>query len=339
MKFIRILLFPIVPIYYGITWLRNKLFDLGLMTSKSYNSPIICIGNISAGGTGKTPMVEYLIRLLKNDYKLATLSRGYGRKTKGYLLANGTSTAETLGDEPFQFYNKFKELIKVAVDENRQKGISNLLDLKPQPDLIILDDAFQHRKVVAKLNILLTTHSNLYCNDFVLPTGNLREPKQGANRAQIIVVTKCPSDLTIEEKKIIETKLKPKINQKVFFSSISYSKEVLGKQGHIALRDLSSFTLVTGIANAKPLVRFLQNEGLSFNHLEYNDHHNFSNKEVEAISKKELIITTEKDYVRLVAEKQLANNLYYLPITIKIDNKKGFDELVRSKIKDITTSI
>lgn len=334
MKFIRILLFPIVPIYYVATWLRNILYDLGFITSKTYDFPVVCVGNLSAGGTGKTPMVEYLIGLLKEEYNLATLSRGYGRKTKGFSLAQETSSAETLGDEPFQFYNKFKESIQVAVDENRQNGISRLRDLKTPPNLIVLDDAFQHRKVTAKLNILLTTYSNLYCNDFVLPTGNLREPKSGANRAQLIVVTKCPKNLSLEKKKLIEAKLKPKNNQDVFFSSISYGNEVIGNKKNIALKDLSQFTLVTGIANAKPLVGFLKDEGLKFNHLEYGDHHNFSKKEIEVISKNKLIITTEKDYVRLISEKHLANNLYYLPITINIDREKDFNAFVKAKIKD-----
>ncbi|WP_034062048.1 tetraacyldisaccharide 4'-kinase [Lacinutrix jangbogonensis] len=334
MKLLRYLLFPIVPIYFLITWLRNKLYDLGLKKSKAYPFPVICVGNISTGGTGKTPMVEYLIRLLKQDYNLATLSRGYGRKTKGFVLASADSSAEKIGDEPFQFYNKFKDSVTVVVDENRQNGISMLRNIKTQPNLIILDDAFQHRKVAAKLNILLTTYSNLYSSDFVLPTGNLREPKQGANRAQIIVVTKCPIDLATDKKKVIEGRLKPETHQKVFFSSISYASEVIGKQDEIAINKLLQFTLVTGIANAEPLVRFLRNEGLVFNHLEYSDHHNFSKKDIETISKSNLIITTEKDYVRLISEGSLTSKLYYLPIKIVFDKQEEFDELVKSKIKD-----
>lgn len=332
MKFIRRLLLPIVPIYFGITWLRNLFYDLGLFATKTYNFPIICVGNLSAGGTGKTPMVEYLIRLLYNDYALATLSRGYGRKTKGFVLASKTCSAVTLGDEPFQFYNKFKNEITVAVDENRQNGISNLRGLKNQPDLIILDDAYQHRKVTAKFNILLTTYSNLYCDDLVLPTGNLREPKSGAKRAKIIVVTKCPKNLSQEQKHNIKAKLKPKKYQNVFFSSICYANQVIGKAETLALSQVNNFTLVTGIANAKPLVAFLKNEGLSFKHLEFSDHHHFSKKEVESISKNKLIITTEKDYVRLIAEKQLGKNLFYLPITVKIDRQIAFNTLIKASI-------
>jgi tetraacyldisaccharide 4'-kinase len=332
MKFIRILLFPIVPIYYVITWMRNRFYDLGFFASKSYTFPVVCVGNLSAGGTGKTPMVEYLIRLLKTDYNLATLSRGYGRKSKGYVLAAAGITAKTLGDEPFQFYNKFKTAIQVAVDENRQHGIAKLRALKNQPNVIILDDAFQHRKVKASFNILLTTFSNLYSNDFVLPTGNLREPKSGAKRAQAIVVTKCPNNLPLARKQLIEAKLKQLAHQEVFFSSISYANEVIGKENTIPLSDLSTFTLVTGIANATPLVAFLKSEGLVFKHLEYSDHHNFSKTEIDTISKHKLIITTEKDYVRLVVEHQMKSRLYYLPITIKIDREADFNALVKSQV-------
>ena len=334
MKFIRLLLFPIVPIYYMVTWFRNKLYDLNIKKSKSYDLPTICVGNLSAGGTGKTPMVEYLIRLLKDDYNLATLSRGYGRKTKSFVLANKGASAETLGDEPFQFYNKFKDYIKVSVDEDRQHGISNLLALNNPPNLIVLDDAFQHRKVKAKLNIILTTYANLYYKDIVLPTGNLREPKQGAERAQIIIVTKCPNNLSQEEKNEIEARLQPKDYQKVFFSSISYSKEIIGENEKLALNSIKDFTLVTGIANAKPLVNYLKSKDLNFNHLEYGDHHNFTNKEIETLSKSKMIITTEKDYVRLISEKKLSKKLYYLPIEIEINKQKEFNNLVQNKIKD-----
>jgi len=334
MKFIRFILFPITPIYFLVTWFRNKLYDLGVKKSKTYNFPIICVGNLSTGGTGKTPMVEYLIRLLKHDYNLATLSRGYGRKTKGFILASKASSAETLGDEPFQFYNKFKNSIQVSVDEDRRNGISNLRNCNNQPNLILLDDAFQHRKINAKLNILLTTYSNIYYKDIVLPTGNLREPRQGAKRAQIIVVTKCPENLSQEEKNSIKSSIKPKQCQHVFFSSIFYAKEVIGLNNTITLSALKSFTLVTGIANAKPLVGYLKNEGLNFRHLEYSDHHDFSKKEIEKISNCELIITTEKDYVRLITEQKLTSKIYYLPIKITIDNQEIFNKLIFNTIKN-----
>ncbi|AEH01294.1 tetraacyldisaccharide 4'-kinase [Lacinutrix sp. 5H-3-7-4] len=325
MKLIRLLLLPIVPIYFAITWFRNLFYDLGYKSSKSYTFPVLCVGNLSAGGTGKTPMVEYLIKLLKEDYKIATLSRGYGRKTKGFRLANTTTTALEIGDEPFQFYHKFKDDILVSVDENRQHGIEILRALKNKPEVVVLDDAFQHRKVKAGFNILLTTYNKPFYSDFVLPTGDLREPKNGAKRAQVIVVTKCPETINKLEKDIIISKIKPKPYQKVFFSSISYSEFVISNSKKIALQDVQSFTLVTGIANAKPLVSFLNKKQLKFNHLEFKDHYNFSALDIERFAKETLIITTEKDFVRLKDHSELSDNLYYLPITVSIDNSKGFN--------------
>ena len=329
MKLMRYIAFPIVPIYYFVTWLRNKLYDSGIKSSKSYSLPLICVGNLSAGGTGKTPMVEYLIRLLKDDYVLATLSRGYGRKTKGYVLGTSSSSAVTLGDEPFQFYNAFSKDIKVAVDGDRQNGIKNLLNLKPPPEIILLDDAFQHRKVKADFNVLLTTYSNLYTDDWVLPTGNLREPRTGAKRAQIIVITKCPAILSEAEKEKIINKINPEIHQQVFFSKIGYSNAVVSENKKIELKTLPQFTLVTGIANAKPLVDFLKLNNLDFNHLEYKDHHQFTENDIKTIEKSEFVLTTEKDYMRLKDFSSLKNKLYYLPIQTEIDNALGFDSLIK----------
>lgn len=329
MKFIRIILFPFVPIYFFVTWFRNLAYDKGWFKSMSYDFPVICVGNLSAGGTGKTPMVEYLIRLLKDKTKLATLSRGYGRKTKGFLLAEDNITVTELGDEPFQFYHKFKGEISVAVDEDRQHGIAALRTLKSKPEVVILDDAFQHRKVKVGYNILLTTYANLYVDDFVLPTGNLREPKKGAKRANIIVVTKCPELLSQEEKEAIVLKLKPKVYQHVFFSHIGYNDSVLNETQKVGLKALKSFTLVTGIANAKPLVNYLKSQQLDFNHIEFKDHHNFTADDVKKLSKLERIVTTEKDYMRLKNEDLLKDKLYFLPIITVIDNSDNFDALVK----------
>ena len=332
MKLLRYLAFPFVPIYYLVTWLRNLLYDYNIKSSKAYVLPVICVGNLSTGGTGKTPMVEYLIRLLKTDYNLATLSRGYGRKTKGFQLGNKQTSAEILGDEPFQFYNKFKESIAVAVDGDRQNGISNLLNLKPVPEVIILDDAFQHRKVKAGFNILLTTYSNLYFKDWVLPSGNLREPRAGAKRAHIIVVTKCPETITEAEKEIVRRRINPKENQHVFFSTIAYSDAVFSENESEVLSDLPKFTLVTGIANASTLITFLKNKQLQFNHLEFKDHHHFSATDVEAIASNDLIITTEKDYVRLKNYRQLEGKLFYLPIETQIENATAFNSAVTTYV-------
>lgn len=333
MKFLRYILFPIVPIYYLVTWTRNKLYDFGWKKSKSYSFPVICVGNLSVGGTGKSPMIEYLIRLLKTDYKLATLSRGYKRETDGFKLANATDSAKTLGDEPFQFYNKFGEDIFVAVDASRLNGIENLQSLNNKPDVILLDDAFQHRKVQAGFNILLTAYGDLYCNDFVLPTGNLREPKSGAKRAHVIVVTKCPIGLSSQEKEQIEMKLHSEANQLVFFSSINYSKEVISATKNVSLTDLKPFTLVTGIANPSPLIAYLKMNKLEFKHLNFKDHHSFSEKELANLAKLECILTTEKDYMRLKDNIQLKDKLFYLPIEVSIDNPEVFNKEILNFVR------
>ena len=327
MKFIRIILFPIVPIYYLVTWVRNWLYDSGIKSSKSYNFPIICVGNLSTGGTGKTPMIEYLIRLLKDKKSLATLSRGYKRQTEGFLLANANVTADSIGDEPFQFFRKFED-IQVAVDANRQHGIEQLMTLGEKPEVILLDDAYQHRKVRAGFNILLTDYTNIYYKDIVLPTGNLREPRSGSKRADVIVVTKCEKNISEAEKSDITSKLKLKKNQKLFFSFVEYADTVTSDLKKLELATLPKFTLVTGIANAKPLVAFLANKGLKFDHLEYGDHYKFRASDIANLASKSIIITTEKDYVRLSGNESLMDKVYYLPIQIKIDKPEIFNEAI-----------
>jgi len=326
-KLLRNILLPIVPIYYSVTWLRNVLYDKGVFKSKSYDFPLICVGNLSVGGTGKTPMIEYLVRLLKDNYKLATLSRGYKRSTDGFQIANDTSSAETIGDEPCQFYSKFKG-VTVSVDANRQHGISKLQSLK-NPDVILLDDAFQHRKVDAGFNILLTAYDKLYIDDITLPTGDLREPKSGAKRANIIVVTKCPKDITIEERSKLKHRLQPKSHQEVFFSTINYSSIIYSNSDSVNLSGLKdkNFTLVTGIANAIPLVNFLNDEGYNFEHINFKDHHIFTDADIEALNEKEIIITTEKDFTKL-GNKLIGNKLYYLPIETKIFEHEKFNNLI-----------
>lgn len=329
MKLIRKIAFPFVPVYYVITSLRNRLYDLGIKKSTSYHFPVICVGNLSVGGTGKTPMIEYLIHLLKDDYKVATLSRGYKRKTKGFQLGDLFSNAETLGDEPFQFYNKFKNNILVAVDTNRTHGIQHLKQLEKAPDVILLDDAFQHRKVKAGFNILLTTYSNPYFLDYVLPTGNLRESRSGAKRADIIMVTKCPNNLSEKEKSKFIKAIKPKENQHVFFSWIEYSNEIFSGQTKLNMDSVNNFTLVTGIANANPLVEFFQKKDLQFEHLNYNDHYEFSQQDIIELEKKKLIVTTEKDFMRLKQYPSLKNKLFYLPIQVGINDEASFNTLIK----------
>lgn len=332
MNLIRKILFPIMPIYQSVTWLRNWCFDIHIFKSKSYNFPIICVGNLSVGGTGKTPMIEYLVKLLKENYNLATLSRGYKRNTKGFQIANKNSSALTIGDEPYQFYQKFTDIV-VSVDSDRQNGISELQKREHSPDIILLDDAFQHRKVKAGFNILLTTYDRLYINDFSLPTGDLREPKSGAKRADVIVVTKCPLSLSIDEKNRIIKRLKPHRKQQVFFSTINYSDTIYSLDENKPLETLKNeqFTLVTGIANATPLLSYLKSKGYNFEHLNFKDHHEFTSAEIEMVSGKKLVLTTEKDFMRLKGNID-TSRLYYLPIDVEISKEDKFNSIVKQFI-------
>lgn len=323
MKLLRFLLFPFSILYDVITSIRNWCFDVGILKSTSFTIPVIAVGNLNVGGTGKTPQIEYLIRLLKNDYKIAVLSRGYKRKTKGFQVVNDFHSAEDVGDEPLQFFKKFKE-ITVVVDADRTNGIKQLLKSENQPEIVLLDDAFQHRKVKATFYILLTKYGDLFRNDFILPAGNLRESSRGVKRADCIIVTKCPHNLSLDEQKSIIKKLKVYDNQKVFFTSIDYDDEVQSKTQKIPMQQLKNkeIVLITGIANPKPLLDYLTEKKMRFTHLQYPDHYNFSTKDIAKInevfntilSEEKIILTTEKDYVRL---KNKLNNVFYIAIKSK----------------------
>jgi len=220
MNLLRKILFPLAIIYWLVTFIRNWFYDKGVFKSTSFDIPIIAVGNLSVGGTGKTPQIEYLIRLLADTYNVAVLSRGYKRKSNGFVLADENVTVENIGDEPFQIYSKFKNKCIVAVDVNRINGIKTLLNLPNKPDLILLDDAFQHRKVKATIYVLLTAYDDLFTDDYILPFGNLREPSNGKNRADIIIVTKCPDNLTPIEQDVIKTSINSPVP--LFFSKIVY---------------------------------------------------------------------------------------------------------------------
>jgi len=330
MKIFRFLLFPFGLLYGVITFLRNFLYDNGFLKSYRAPVPVIAVGNLSVGGTGKSPQIEHLIRLLSDKYQLAVLSRGYKRKSKGFLLANSTSKVEDLGDEPFQFFCKFKNII-VAVDSNRTRGIRNLLDLKNSPEIILLDDAFQHRKVQATMYILLTVYNDLYVDDFILPIGNLREMQNGVKRADVVIVTKCPKKLSAQEKKRIEDKLSLNYNQKLFFTTICYSDFVFSVDSKLPISEVKSKEKVifAGIAKPDLFFNFLKNENDIV--LKYSDHHNFSENELKDIQEKatdKIIITTEKDYAR-IREKLDANKLFYLPIKSRfLERENDFKEQV-----------
>ncbi|HEX8576100.1 MAG TPA: tetraacyldisaccharide 4'-kinase [Flavobacterium sp.] len=327
MKLLRKILFPFSLLYGGITWCRNRLYDKGILRSYTFPVPVIAVGNLSVGGTGKTPQVEYLIRLLSPKYKIATLSRGYKRTSKGFILADATSDAAILGDEPFQYYQKFPG-VWVAVDADRKNGIGQLLSQHEKPEVVLLDDAYQHRKVKAGFYILLTAYNDLYADDFILPVGNLRESSSGAQRADCIIVTKCPKDLSKSEQEKIKNKLKLRVGQPLYFSSIAYDQFVLSEKQQLPVATIKSEAkvLLAGIAKPVPFFDYLKNEDDIV--LTFPDHHHFTDKDITAIRNKagnRIIITTEKDYVRLkgaIPEGQL----FYLPIQSQfIEDKENFD--------------
>lgn len=326
---LRILLFPFSVLYGVVVTFRNMLYDCNLLKSTEFDIPVITVGNLSVGGTGKTPQIEYLVRLLQNQYSVAILSRGYKRKSKGFVLADKNSTVLDLGDEPFQYHQKYKN-VQVAVHGNRVEGVQTILDKKPRTQVVLLDDAYQHRKIKAGFHILLSSYDKLFYNDFMMPTGNLRELWWGKKRADIIIVTKCPTDLSTKEQQKIKERIKPQKHQQVYFTFIDYAKKVKGSS-EIELSALKNekVILITGIAKPQPLLNHLISVGIDFEHLNFPDHHHFSEKELKEIQRKTLnhkILTTEKDYVRLKSE---VDNLFYLPIeTTFFDKSDMFDTSV-----------
>jgi tetraacyldisaccharide 4'-kinase len=336
MILLRKLLFPFAILYGFVTSLRNYLYDKGILRSYFFDIPVIAVGNLSVGGTGKTPQIEYLIRLLSPHYKVATLSRGYKRKSEGFVLADTNSTAEILGDEPFQYFQKFSQ-IQVAVDADRQNGITQLLNQENKPEIILLDDAYQHRKVKAGFYILLTAYDDLFCDDFMLPTGNLRESSSGAKRANMIIVTKCPP--TISEPKQEEIKKKIDINLPIFFSCIDYDDKIYNQNGSLTVSEVKSKekVMVAGVAKPKPFFEFLQAENDVI--MTFTDHHHFSESEIlviKATAKDKIIITTEKDFVRLQAE-ILKEQLYYLPIKSRfVNGQNTFDQIILNYVGTCT---
>jgi tetraacyldisaccharide 4'-kinase len=334
MNLLRKILFPFAILYGFITSIRNFLFDKGILKSYSFDIPIIAVGNLSVGGTGKTPQIEYLIRLLSPKYKVATLSRGYKRQSKGFILADSTSNAEILGDEPFQFFKKFKN-IQVAVDADRKNGIEQLLSQTNKPEVILLDDAFQHRKVKAGFYILLTSYGDIYSDDFMLPTGNLRESRSGAKRADLIIVTKCPANLSVDEQNKIKSKLNLALTQDLYFSFIDYDDSIYSEDKTMKVDEIKNVDklLLAGIAKPEPFFAYLQSR--NDEKLVYSDHHHFSDKdllEIKIKSQNKIIITTEKDFVRLkgsISKEQL----FYLPIRSSfLSASDNFDKTITNYV-------
>ncbi|MCA6073296.1 tetraacyldisaccharide 4'-kinase [Fulvivirga sedimenti] len=331
MKFFQVLLLPFAWLYDLATRMRNYLYDSGYKTSFEFDRSVISVGNLSAGGTGKTPMVEYLIRLLQSTEKVVTLSRGYGRKTSGFRIAGSSDTAVTIGDEPMQYYSKFN--VPVTVGEERAVAIPFILAEFPDTGVILLDDAFQHRPVKPQLNILLTSYQKPFFDDYVLPAGRLRESRRGAARADVIVVTKCPDDISSIRKGEMERAIHryaPKVP--VFYSRIKYGEPT-------GLRNpLKEVVVVTGIANPELFIRHVQERYDVVEIFRYKDHHQFRENDIKRILERAIngnadIITTEKDYMRLdnslrglIGEQ---TGLFYIPIeTTFLENGREFDKMV-----------
>jgi tetraacyldisaccharide 4'-kinase len=303
------------------------------------------VGNLNLGGTGKTPQTEYLINLLKDTYRVATLSRGYGRKTKGFKLADASCTYEDLGDEPLQYFTKHPD-IQVAVDKNRSEGIAHLL-WEQGVEVVLLDDAFQHRSIRPGLNILLTEYQHLYCNDFLFPAGTLRDVKSAAKRAQIIVVSKSPKHLDEEEKQQIIGKLKPTEEQKVFFSYLEYNdlQPLNEKAKTVSIENADTVLAFCGIANPKPFVEELKNRYKTIDFLSFTDHHPYTENDIKTILKrfdnlggeKKIIVTTEKDAARLTNSPYLClfetAPLYALPVSVRFHEEEKFNEEILSYVR------
>lgn len=352
MNLLRIILLPLSLLYGIIVWFRNKLFDWKILQSRSFDIPVISVGNLSMGGTGKSPHVEYLVRLLKDEFKVATLSRGYKRKSKGFILADENSSTEEIGDEPFQFKSKFEDVI-VAVDEKRTRGIANIQKEKPDINTIILDDAFQHRYVKPGLSILLTDFHKLYSSDYPFPTGTLREFRSGAKRADIIVVTKTSKVLSPITRKRLVDEIKVELYQDLYFSYIQHGKfrQIPGlKFKPDPKSKYYKILMFAGIANSYPLEFFLKSFCEELEVMNFPDHHQYKAKDIVSILEKfdnivtqnKIIVTTEKDTMRLQNPDilKLFRNypICYVPIEIVFhkDDKQRFNNQIINYVKEDT---
>lgn len=343
-------LLPFSWIYGSIVRFRNRLFDMGLKKSKSFSIPIISVGNITVGGSGKTPHVEYLIRLLHDKAKIAVLSRGYKRKSHGYVLAEESTTMPEIGDEPFQMHQKFSD-IYVAVDAKRARGIENLQndEATKDVDVVLLDDAFQHRYVKPGINILLVDYHRLIIYDKMLPAGRLREPLSGKNRADIVIITKCPKDLKPMEFRVLTKAMDLYPFQKLYFTSIDYdTPKGVFEEKQIELDKLQNYhvLLLTGIASPKQMEHDLKPMTKDITNLSFGDHHSFKGKDIDRINdafesmpEPRIIITTEKDAVRLRETEGLyekvKSNMYELPIKVSfmLDQQDNFNEKIISYVR------
>ena len=360
LSYLKFLLFPFSLIYASILSLRNLMFDWGYLKSTSFDLPIISVGNISVGGTGKTPHTEYLIKLLQDKYHLASLSRGYKRESKGFILADENSNSYDLGDEPMQMNRKFPKL-NVAVDTDRVNGVQELLASEKglKLDCILLDDAYQHRYIKPGLSILLIDYNRPIANDFVMPMGRLRERAAGKKRADIIIMSKCPVDLSDSEAEKLKKSINPLPHQELYFTSLDYApaESVFNTSNELASlndtkKEALGILLVTGIANPAPLRNYLKSFCDEFNEIQFPDHYTFKDKDLEKIetsfinldSDNKIIITTEKDAIRFldmkIESKVLKDNMAYIPLEIKFQNhaKIQFDKHILDFVENFKLS-
>lgn len=343
----------ILSLFYGLVVnIRNEMFNMKILPSREFDLPVISVGNITVGGTGKTPHTEYIINILSSVLKVAELSRGYKRKTRGFLLVQTNSKVRQVGDEPLQIKQKFNDII-VAVDNDRVRGIEKLMELPDAPDAIVLDDAFQHRYVIPGLNILLTDYNRLITKDSLLPFGRLREPAFNRERANVIIVTKCPAQIKPIEERIISMELFIRPYQQLYFTRYEYGDalpvfpdEVLSTEN--SLRDGAAILLFTGIANADPLKEYLMHKSHNILELRFPDHHNYSPKDMDQIitvfntlpDEKRIILTSEKDMIRIRDSANVPDVihkfLYYIPVTISFlnDADKDFNRKVLNYVRD-----
>ena len=347
-------LLPFTLIYGFITGVRNLLFDLNILKEKEFSLPIISVGNITVGGTGKTPHIEYLISILKDKFNVAVLSRGYKRNTKNFLLVSNQSTYKEAGDEPKQIQKKYPD-IKVAVDRKRVNGVKNLINTFKNLDVILLDDAFQHRYIKPGLSILLVDYSRPLKNDLILPAGRLRERSIGRKRAHVIIVTKCPSDITPVEKERLKKELILSPSQGIFYTTINYAdlSPVFNKNEQTLSCDYCkkekyNLLLVTGIANPQPLRNFLQYYFNNISEIRFPDHHAFNEKDIIKITsdfeklagKNKIILTTEKDAIRMQNFSNIAGSfakvIYFIPIRVEFpgNQKDEFNRLIQYYVRE-----
>ncbi|MCZ6693014.1 MAG: tetraacyldisaccharide 4'-kinase [Bacteroidetes bacterium] len=349
MGILKAILYPFSLLYWFGTWCRNFLYDRDYLRSLEFTPFIITVGNLSVGGTGKTPMIEYLLRLLGDDIQVAMLSRGYKRKTQGFRLADENDSARTIGDEPFQIYLKFNKT--VAVGEDRALAIPELMSVRPDTKIILMDDAFQHRSVKSDINILLTDYNRPFFNDHLLPAGRLRESRAAAGRAQIVIVSKCPSDISDQEMEAYKNKISfyTLPGTPVFYTRVQYQPPVALNPEHHWM-DQQSLILISGIAATKPWVKHLGANHQILSNLVYGDHHYFNLNDIQKLKKiyiqnqhhDPVIITTEKDSVRLmdpvlnVLLKDLP--VFYFPIkTVFFKNGEVFDSMILESLKNQMT--